>query len=91
MLEIFYTNQFRKDLKLSKKRGKNLPLLVEVVQLLQNHTPLHPRHRDHALTGEMKGFRDLHISPDWLLIYKIDLKRNILFLGRTGSHSDLFG
>jgi len=56
--------------------------------LLAEGAPLPPRYRDHALSGDWKHFRDCHIDPDWLLIYKID--GNDLYLTRTGTHADLF-
>lgn len=62
--------------------------LRELILLLAEEKPLPPRYRDHALGGEWKHFRDSHIEPDWLLIYKID--GDDLHLVRTGSHSDLF-
>ena len=49
------------------------------------------KHRDHALKGEWLGFRECHITPDWLLVYKIINDELILTLARTGNHSDLFG
>lgn len=67
-----------------------MELLHEVIELLTMKEPLPERYRDHALIGDYKGYRDLHITPDWLLIYKIEHKELILILSRTGSHSDLF-
>ena len=72
------------------KRGYDLRLLDDIVTLLANQQPLPPKNRDHELTGNYAGFRECHITPDWLLIYRIDHDELILFLSRTGSHSDLF-
>jgi len=80
--------QFRRDVKLAQKRGKDMAKLREVIRLLIEGSPLSPRHKDHALGGEWKHYRDCHIEPDWLLIYKID--GDGLHLVRTGTHSDLF-
>jgi mRNA interferase YafQ len=66
-----------------------LSKLREVLAMLIEAGPLPSRVNDHALTGEWRGWRDLHIEPDWLLLYKID--GNDLILARTGSHADLFG
>jgi mRNA interferase YafQ len=74
--------------KLAEKRGKDMSKLRTLVLLLAESAPLPPRYRDHALTGDWKHFRDCHIEPDWLLIYKID--GNDLYLTRTGTHADLF-
>jgi len=58
-----------------------------VVETLSNRNPLDPSYRDHALSGEWKGWRDCHLEPDWVLIYK--QTTGGLILGRTGTHSDL--
>lgn len=89
MLSITFTTQFKKDIKLMEKRGKNLDKLFAVIQLLQNETPLPSNYKDHMLVGNFKGFHECHIEPDWLLIYKIYQNELILSLTRTGSHSDL--
>ena len=90
MLEIFYTNQFKKDFKKAKKQGKNLEKLKEVLVLLQEQQILTQKYKDHVLTGNYIGTRECHIEPDWLLIYKIDGDKLILTLARIGSHSELF-
>ena len=80
--------QFRRDVKLAQKRGKDMAKLREVILILIEGKPLPPRFKDHLLSGDWKHHRDCHIEPDWLLIYKID--GNDLYLVRTGTHSDLF-
>lgn len=89
-LEIIASNKFRKDLKLARKRGLKLEKLNAVVEMLANQLPLDIRYRDHALTGDYGDFRECHIEPNWLLIYRQDEDVLELFLFRTGSHSDLF-
>ena len=89
-MEIRTTSKFRKDLKLAKKKGLNIANLQEVVDVLASGEKLNDKHRDHALTGDWESFRECHIQPDWLLIYKISGDSLILTLVRTGSHSDLF-
>jgi len=89
-MEIRTTSKFRKDLKLAKKKGLNIALLQEVVDVLASGKKLSEKHRDHALTGDWESFRECHIQPDWLLIYKISGDSLILTLVRTGTHSDLF-
>ena len=89
-LEIIASNKFRTDLKLARKRGLKLEKLDVVVETLANQLPLDTRYRDHALTGNYGDFRECHIEPDWLLIYRQDEDVLELFLFRTGSHSDLF-
>lgn len=90
MLEIIPSNQFKKDLKLAKKRGLKLDPLAKVVNLLAAKKRLPDKYRDHSLTGNFQGFRECHIEPDWLLIYRIDSKALELFLFRMGTHADLF-
>lgn len=80
--------QFRRDVKLAERRGKQMSKLRELVLLLMEGGSLPPRYKDHQLSGEWKSHRDCHIEPDWLLLYKID--GDDLYLVRTGSHSDLF-
>ena len=89
-LEIKFTSQFKKDIKLAKKQGKDIDKLFAVVEKLANRERLDPKNRDHALTGNYENCRDCHIEPDWLLIYQIIDEQLILMLYRVGSHSDLF-
>lgn len=88
MLQIIELNKFVKELKLARKRGRNIGKLVAVVEALAKEEPLAEKHRPHALVGQWKSFYECHIEPDWLLIYKIE--EGTLFLVRTGTHSDLF-
>ncbi|MDO4284040.1 MAG: type II toxin-antitoxin system YafQ family toxin [Eubacteriales bacterium] len=90
MLNIVPSNQFKRDLKLAKKRGYQLERLTAVVNMLAAQKPLAPKYRDHMLTGNYLGFRECHIEPDWLLIYRIDGDVLALFLFRTGTHANLF-
>lgn len=90
MLNIVPSNQFKKDLKLAKKRGLNLESLSMVINTLAAQQPLEKKYRDHNLTGNYRGFRECHVEPDWLLIYRIDDDQLELFLFRTGTHSDFF-
>ena len=92
MLSIEFTTQFKKDYKLAIKRGCNPDKLMEVIERLANEAELHAKYRAHALTNSRnyKDMRELHIQPDWLLVYKIYQQRLVLELIRTGSHSDLF-
>lgn len=90
MLTLKTTTPFRKDYKLAKKRGYNLDLLDQVLNLLLNEEPLETKHHDYALTGNYTGFRECHIQPDWLLIYMVNDTELILTAARTGTHSDLF-
>ena len=90
MFEVVLSNRFKKDLKLAAKRGYNLDLLENVVDTLARGEKLTDKFRDHELVGNYSGFRECHIQPDWLLVYRIENSELILFLSRTGTHSDLF-
>ena len=90
MLDIVMSNRFKKDLKLAIKRGYRIELLEDVVNCLAARKTLDAKHRDHVLTGDYGGYGECHITPDWLLIYEINGDELILYLTRTGSHSDLF-
>ena len=90
MLALKTTGQFRKDLKLAKKRGYKLELLEEVLEILQNEEALPAKFKDHPLIGQYAGFRECHIQPDWLLIYIVDNNQLVLTTVRTGTQSDLF-
>ncbi|MCI8312705.1 MAG: type II toxin-antitoxin system YafQ family toxin [Lachnospiraceae bacterium] len=90
MYQVKFTTAYKKAYKLMKKRGMDISLLDEVVDLLCQGRHLEERYRDHGLTGDLAGFRECHIKPDWLLIYLIENDVLTLTLIDTGSHSDLF-
>jgi mRNA interferase YafQ len=89
-LGVIITTRYNKDADLLRKRGKKMARLVAIVDALRHRRQLARRHRDHALSGDWQGWRDCHIEPDWLLIYRVDPEAGELILGRTGTHSDLF-
>lgn len=88
--EVRFTNQFKKDIKLAKKQGKDIDKLFDVIGILANGETLDEKYRDHDLSGNFRGCRECHIEPDWLLIYEIDNNVLVLVLNRVGSHSELF-
>lgn len=87
---IQWTSQYKKDVKRAKKRNYNMDELYSVISKLANDEPLEERYRDHSLDGNWSGHRELHIRPDWLLIYQKKDNLLILELARTGTHADLF-
>jgi mRNA interferase YafQ len=89
MLTLEFTNQFKKDLKLSKRRGKDLSKLEQIIELLLQGKPLLEKHRDHFLSGNYKNHRECHIEPDWLLIFLIKNEATLVLV-RIGTHADLF-
>lgn len=90
MLTIKYLSAFKKDYKRIVKRGYDVRLLETVIDLLADQKPLPERYHDHNLFGRFSGCRECHITPDWLLIYKVKEDELLLYMTRTGTHSDLF-
>lgn len=90
MREVYYSTQFKRDVKQAKKRGKDMDKLKALLSLIIENEPLPASYLDHSLKGDWRGFRDAHIEPDWLLIYKLFDSDNSVRFERTGKHSDLF-
>ena len=90
MIDLCLSSRFKKDYKKAIKRGCDPKKLEKVVNILREQKELPAIYRDHALIGDYIGFRECHLSPDWLLIYQIQNDKLVLFLSRTGTHSDLF-
>ena len=88
-LQIERSSHFKRDYKRMKKQGADLSKLLEVIRKLAAEERLDRHYLDHELKGNWRGYRECHLEPDWLLIYRIE--EDTLRLGRTGSHSDLFG
>ena len=89
MLNVRYSTKFKKDFKTCVKRGYKMTLLQQAIDTLRIPAPLPAKNKDHNLSGNYSGYRECHIEPDWLLIYK--QTDNELKLDRTGTHADLFG
>ena len=90
MYEVRFTSAYKKSYRLMKKRGLDISLLDEVVDLLRQGKQLDEKYCDHALTGDFIGFRECHVKPDWLLVYLIENDILTLTLVDTGTHSDIF-
>lgn len=88
MLTPVRSGQFKRDVRKAEKRGKDMAKLRTLLMLLIEEKPLPERYRDHPLKGQWAGFRDAHIEPDWLLLYRV--QGDELQLARTGTHADLF-
>ncbi|WP_308604662.1 type II toxin-antitoxin system YafQ family toxin [uncultured Fibrobacter sp.] len=88
--QIRATTKFKKAIKLATKRGKDTDKLKNIVEKLAKGEPLDAALRDHSLSGNWSNHRELHIEPDWLLIYRIEKDILLLELVDTGSHADLF-
>lgn len=87
---IVLTSRFKKDLKIIARSGYDLSLIENVVNTLSSGKTLPKNMHDHSLSGNYKNCRECHITPDWLLIYETENNELILYLTRTGTHSDLF-
>ena len=91
MYNVYTTNRYDKDFKRIVSNQKLIEEIETVITLLAtNDTPLPEKHKDHPLKGKYATFRECHIRPDWLLVYKKTKKDLILLLVRTGSHSHVF-
>lgn len=88
--EIERTMQFKRDYKLAVRRGYDMSRLKEVICILAEGETLPPEYSDHSLSGDYSGYRECHVRPDWLLVYRITEEVLVLTLYRTGMHSDLF-
>ena len=88
MLTPVRSAQFKRDVKRTQKRGKDMAKLKVLLSLLIEQSTLPGAYMDHPLLGDWKGYRDAHIEPDWLLLYRVEGEE--LHLARTGSHADLF-
>lgn len=89
MLNVRYSTQFKKDFKNCVKRGYKISLLQQVIDTLRIPASLPVSNKDHKLNGNYCGYKECHIAPDWLLIYRQNDTE--LRLNRTGTHADLFG
>jgi mRNA interferase YafQ len=85
--EIIRSTQFKRDVMRCEKRGKEYEV-AGLDSTARRGNTLPANYKDHPLSGDWKHYRDCHIEPDWLLLYKID--GNDLYLVRTGTHADLF-
>jgi mRNA interferase YafQ len=89
MLDVRYSTKFKKDFKTCVKRHYNMELLQQTIDILRIPDTLPSKNNDHNLSGNYSGYRECHIGPNWILMYRYE--DNTLLLYRTGTHSDLFG
>ena len=90
MYRVKFTTAYKKHYRLMKKRGLDLTLLDQVVDMLRQGKKLDEKYHDHGLSGKFRGFRECHIQPNWLLIYLTEDDILTLTLIDTGTHADLF-
>lgn len=93
MRTIERSTTFKRDYKREAKGRHRTTLdadLLPILAALAADTPLDPRYRDHDLSGDWAGYRDCHVKPDLVLIYRKP-DAITLRLARLGSHSEIFG
>jgi len=90
MYSIKFTNRFKNDVKRCQKRGYNLSLLTNAIDLLQQTGKLPANFKSHILKGRYEGMWECHLKPDWLLVWQQNDNELILLFMTTGTHSDLF-
>jgi mRNA interferase YafQ len=90
MFQVIITNKFKKDVKLLHKRGYDMGLLKKVIIQFEEKGKLPITNKPHKLSGDLFGFWEAHIKPDWLIIWKVFDNKKEIWLTRTGTHSDLF-
>lgn len=88
--EVKLTSQFKRDLKLARRQGKDIDKLFDVISTIAEGKKLDEKYRDHNLSGDHAGCRECHVEPDWLLIYEVMDQVLVLMLYRVGTHSELF-
>ena len=93
---VVSTSQFKRDLRLVEKQGRDVRKLERIIELLASGVALPKKNRDHALKGNLRAYRECHVESDWLLLYKIDVRpvnreADVMILSRTGTHSVLLG
>jgi len=90
MYKITTTNRFEKEVKICIKRGYDISLLKNVMELLAENGTLPSKYKPHKLSGNYTNCWECHIKPDWLLIWQQNDTELVLLFMNTGTHSDLF-
>jgi mRNA interferase YafQ len=88
MLVPSFTTQFKRDLKLMERRGKDTDKFKTAATLLIEQKALAPSYKNHKLSGNYAGRWECHLEPNWLLVYKLSATE--IVFERTGTHADLF-
>ncbi len=90
MLRPFKTRQFSRDEEKARRQKKDFSLLIEVMKMLIEEKQLPQKYCDHPLKGHWMGCRDCHVQNDWVLIYRVRKKEQLIIFERLGSHAELF-
>ncbi|RDU63210.1 type II toxin-antitoxin system YafQ family toxin [Helicobacter didelphidarum] len=89
MYQVDFSTQFKKDYKKIVKQGHK-EMVDSLIEKLANGEILESKYKDHVLQGNYQGYRECHIKPDLLLIYKKNENLLLLTCMRIGSHSEVF-
>lgn len=90
-MEIKYTKAFKRDYKRFKKKHYDVNKIYDAIDsIIENRHDDLSKLKDHSRTGDWIGFRELHLEPDWLLIYRLESNSLHLVITRLGTHDDLF-
>jgi len=76
MVQLVFTNKFKKDIKLLQKRGYNMTLIKEAIIILEDTGFLPSSYSPHKLSGNYSGYLEAHITPNWLIIWKYKIDNN---------------
>ncbi len=90
MIQLVFTNRFKKDIKLLQNRGYDMKIFKKAILILEETGNLPSVYNPHKLSGNYSGYWEAHLMSDWLIIWKYLIEKNEIWLTRTGSHSDLF-
>lgn len=88
--KVKLTGQFKRDVKLAKKQGKDTDKLFNVISTIAEGKKLDAKYRDHGLSGNYAGCRECHVEPDWLLVYELIDNVLVMMVYRISTHSELF-
>ena len=87
---VIISNKFKKDFRRCMKRGLNMRLITDAMEMLKATGSLPATYRPHKLSGQFSNCWECHIQPDWLMTWQQnDTELTLLFL-QTGTHSDIF-
>lgn len=90
MYSFTRSTKFRRDARRCQRQHKDMDKFKAVHGLLITGKPLPDKNKDHQLMGHWNNYRECHLEPDWLLIYRINKQEKVIEYIRMGSHADLF-
>lgn len=88
--KVITPKRFKKDLVRCQKRGLNMRLIHDAIELLQETGTLPKEYRPHKLVNQKREIWECHIQSDWLMTWEQNDRQLTLLFLQTGTHSDLF-